>query len=237
MAHRHLTPRVIALAAVALAATASTTFADTGAWKNPASGFWSDPNNWIQGIVAGGTDAVAFFSATLVADTTVTVDLPLSNECKRVLAYGAEEAERLNHKHIGTEHLLLGLLREEKCFAAEILTERGLRLPAIREELTGQLLNFLPELVEQHGPVGKVVPDPRRLFRGHECLARIRELIDIHALKRDRPGAVKKGIPAITSRCQEQRRSQNHQPHIGLAVGDRLGRFRGSRRGSRRRRW
>ena len=59
----------------------------------------------------------------------------LSNECKRVLAYAAEEAERLSHKHIGTEHLLLGLLREEKCFAAEILHERGLRLSTIREEL------------------------------------------------------------------------------------------------------
>src|SRR5205814_5109407 len=57
------------------------------------------------------------------------------NECKRVLAYAAEEAERLSHKHIGTEHLLLGLLREEKCFAAEILHERGLRLSTIREEL------------------------------------------------------------------------------------------------------
>jgi ATP-dependent Clp protease ATP-binding subunit ClpC len=66
---------------------------------------------------------------------STSVDLPLSHECKRVLAYGAEEAERLNHKHIGTEHLLLGLLREEKCFAAEILHERGLRLSAIREEL------------------------------------------------------------------------------------------------------
>ncbi|MEQ1887409.1 MAG: ATP-dependent Clp protease ATP-binding subunit, partial [Bryobacteraceae bacterium] len=60
---------------------------------------------------------------------------PLSHECKRVLAYGAEEAERLNHKHIGTEHLLLGLLREEKCFAADILHERGLRLTQIREEI------------------------------------------------------------------------------------------------------
>jgi len=59
----------------------------------------------------------------------------LSHECKRVLAYGAEEAERLNHKHIGTEHLLLGLLREEKCFAADILHERGLRLTQIREEI------------------------------------------------------------------------------------------------------
>ncbi|MEE8177581.1 MAG: ATP-dependent Clp protease ATP-binding subunit, partial [Acidobacteriota bacterium] len=47
----------------------------------------------------------------------------------------AEEAERLSHRHIGTEHLLLGLLREEKCFAAEILRERGLRLSTIREEL------------------------------------------------------------------------------------------------------
>src|SRR5487761_109089 len=72
---------------------------------------------------------------TLREKVSTSVDLPLSHECKRVLAYGAEEAERLNHKHIGTEHLLLGLLREEKCFAAEILHERGLRLSTIREEL------------------------------------------------------------------------------------------------------
>src|SRR6202789_770381 len=72
---------------------------------------------------------------TIREKVSTSVDLPLSNECKRVLAYAAEEAERLSHKHIGTEHLLLGLLREEKCFAAEILTERGLRLAAIREEL------------------------------------------------------------------------------------------------------
>src|SRR6201981_1043410 len=72
---------------------------------------------------------------TIREKVSTSVDLPLSNECKRVLAYAAEEAERLSHKHIGTEHLLLGLLREEKCFAAEILHERGLRLPTIREEL------------------------------------------------------------------------------------------------------
>ncbi len=72
---------------------------------------------------------------TVREKVSTSVDLPLSNECKRVLAYAAEEAERLSHKHIGTEHLLLGLLREEKCFAAEILSERGLKLPVIREEL------------------------------------------------------------------------------------------------------
>jgi ATP-dependent Clp protease ATP-binding subunit ClpC len=73
---------------------------------------------------------------TIREKVSTSVDLPLSHECKRVLAYGAEEAERLSHKHIGTEHLLLGLLREEKCFASEILHERGLRLAQVREEIS-----------------------------------------------------------------------------------------------------
>src|SRR5262247_4141399 len=72
---------------------------------------------------------------TIREKVSTSVELPLSKECKRVLANAAEEADRLSHKHIGTEHLLLGLLREEKCFAAEILHERGLRLSNIREEL------------------------------------------------------------------------------------------------------
>jgi uncharacterized damage-inducible protein DinB len=65
--------------------------------------------------------------------TSTSVELPVSNECKRVLAYAAEEAELFSHHHIGTEHMLLGLLREERCLAAEILRERGLELTAIRE--------------------------------------------------------------------------------------------------------
>jgi ATP-dependent Clp protease ATP-binding subunit ClpA len=73
---------------------------------------------------------------TLVRERISTsVDLPLSNECKRVLGYAAEEAESLGDKHIGTEHLLLGLLREEKSFAAELLRERGLQLESVRENL------------------------------------------------------------------------------------------------------
>ncbi len=73
---------------------------------------------------------------TIRDKVSTSVDLPLSLECKHVLAYAAEEAERLAHKHIGTEHLLLGLLREDKSFAAEILHERGLRLSTLREELS-----------------------------------------------------------------------------------------------------
>ena len=45
---------------------------------------------------------------------STSIDLPLSAECKRILAYSADEAERLRHRHIGTEHLLLGILREDK---------------------------------------------------------------------------------------------------------------------------
>jgi len=103
---------------------------------------------------------------TIREKVSTSVDLPISNECKRILAYAAEEAERLNHGHIGTEHMLLGILREEKCMAAEILQQYGLRVSAIREELVRS-----PTPVERRGsflhemgsgpalPTGDVVPD------------------------------------------------------------------------------
>ena len=64
----------------------------------------------------------------------ISVDLPLSAECKRVLAYGAEEAERLQHKHIAPEHLLLGLLREEKSVASKMMLENGLTSSRLEQE-------------------------------------------------------------------------------------------------------
>ncbi|AEP12650.1 ATP-dependent Clp protease ATP-binding subunit [Chloracidobacterium thermophilum] len=67
--------------------------------------------------------------------TTVAMDLPLSPEAKRILVHAAEEAERMNLRAIGTEHLLLALLREENTLAARILYEHGLRPQAIREEI------------------------------------------------------------------------------------------------------
>lgn len=67
--------------------------------------------------------------------TTAAMDLPLSPEAKRILVHAAEEAERMNLRAIGTEHLLLALLREENTLAARILYEHGLRPHAIREEI------------------------------------------------------------------------------------------------------
>lgn len=66
--------------------------------------------------------------------TSTSIDLPLIDAAKRVLAYAAEESERLSHSHVGPKHLLLGVLREERSFAAEVLRNCGLKIEGLREE-------------------------------------------------------------------------------------------------------
>ncbi len=63
------------------------------------------------------------------------VDLPLSEEAGRALASAAEEADQLGHRLIGPAHLLLGLLREGRSLAAELLEGHGVRLERVREDL------------------------------------------------------------------------------------------------------
>lgn len=63
------------------------------------------------------------------------LELPLTAEAKRVLQYAAEESELLGHRYIGTEHLLLGLLREQTTVAADLLQGEGLELQHVREQL------------------------------------------------------------------------------------------------------
>jgi ATP-dependent Clp protease ATP-binding subunit ClpC len=71
--------------------------------------------------------------------TSTSVDLPLSNESKRVLVYASEEAERFGDKHIGSEHLLLGLLSEKGSFAAYLINSRGLSLDRARAIVSKKL--------------------------------------------------------------------------------------------------
>jgi ATP-dependent Clp protease ATP-binding subunit ClpA len=100
---------------------------------------------------------------TIIRERVSTaLDLPMSNECKRILAYAAEETERLKHRHIGTEHLLLGILREEKCMAAQILQQYGLRVNAIREELARSPMpveQLIAREMESELPKSGPVPD------------------------------------------------------------------------------
>ena len=71
---------------------------------------------------------------------STSVEIPFSTETKRALQFAAEEADRLLHNYVGTEHVLLGILREERCVAASILVEKGMRLSTVREDIV-QLLN------------------------------------------------------------------------------------------------
>src|SRR5260370_31658044 len=66
---------------------------------------------------------------------STAVEIPLTSECKKVLNLAAEESERLGHRHVGTEHLLVGMLRVKGSLAARLLRERGLKPEAIRVQL------------------------------------------------------------------------------------------------------
>jgi len=69
------------------------------------------------------------------AESKTGRELPLSGESKRVLRHAAEEADALLDSHIGTEHLLLGLLREEPTHAAQALIRGGLKVEILRRQI------------------------------------------------------------------------------------------------------
>jgi uncharacterized protein (TIGR03435 family) len=69
------------------------------------------------------------------ATLSAASEVPFSEDANHVLAYAAEEAGRLLHGRVGTEHLLLGLLRAHHGLAATILAEQGLRLASVRDQI------------------------------------------------------------------------------------------------------
>jgi ATP-dependent Clp protease ATP-binding subunit ClpC len=71
-------------------------------------------------------------------------DLPYTSRAKKVLELAMAEARDLNHSYVGTEHLLLGLLREEKGIAAQVLTDAGVNLEAARAETLRLLGTEMP---------------------------------------------------------------------------------------------
>src|SRR5881409_1970155 len=62
-------------------------------------------------------------------------DLPYTSRAKKVLEFAMAEARELNHRYVGTEHLLLGVLREEKGIGAQVLTDAGVTLQTARSEV------------------------------------------------------------------------------------------------------
>ncbi len=76
--------------------------------------------------------------------------LPHTPRAKKVIEYAIEEARSLNHNYVGTEHLLLGLLRETEGIAAQVMMNLGLRLEDVRQEV----LNLLGAGVDTNEPTG-----------------------------------------------------------------------------------
>jgi len=93
--------------------------------------------------------------------------LPQTPRAKKVIEYAIEEARSLNHNYVGTEHLLLGLLREQDGVAAQVLMNLGLKLEDVREEVlnllgagVGQIEEIDEEGMEPQGDGPS--PSPRR---------------------------------------------------------------------------
>jgi hypothetical protein len=61
--------------------------------------------------------------------------LPLSSQARKVIEYATEEGRQLNHDYVGSEHILLGLLREKDGVGAQVLSKRGITLERVRDEV------------------------------------------------------------------------------------------------------
>src|SRR5438552_1441370 len=87
-------------------------------------------------------------------------DLPYTSRAKKVLELAMSEARELNHSYVGTEHLLLGLLREEKGIAAQVLTDAGVNLEQARAETLRLLGSEMPATPAPSGS-GAQAPSPK----------------------------------------------------------------------------
>jgi len=99
----------------------------------------------ISRVFAGGRRSLEEVRVEIEKGTTfrervaTSVEMPFSPATKRVLQFAAQEADGLQHRHIGTEHLLLGILREEQSNAAKILKRQGLSIESARQDIVALL--------------------------------------------------------------------------------------------------
>ena len=101
---------------------------------------------------AGSAGTAAASSGGLLGAIAETIgfpprdyDLPYTSRAKKILELAMSEARTLHHSYVGTEHVLLGLMREERGIAAQVLTSTGLTTDRIRTEVIRLLGEPLPD--------------------------------------------------------------------------------------------
>jgi ATP-dependent Clp protease ATP-binding subunit ClpC len=113
-------------------------------------------------------------------------EIPLSNESKRVLGSALEEADFFSNRQICTEHLLLGLLREEKCLATKILSELCVRFASTRDELSRSSHDDskTEEFARERGPLPQDVVELQRRVKA--IRVRVRDAVSGHDFEKAR---------------------------------------------------
>ena len=146
------------------------------------------------------------------AGTVTGPDLPYTSRAKKVLELAMAEARELNHSYVGTEHLLLGLLREEKGIAAQVLNDAGVTLEQSRAETLRLLGSDVPQAQQ-----GGAAPAPTQ----GAVAARREEIQDARARPvlprpdparrrrqaRSRPSAARRRSSASWKSCRGARRT------------------------------
>ena len=133
--------------------------------------------------------------------------LPQTPRAKKVVEYAMEEARNLNHNYVGTEHLLLGLIREQEGVAAQVLMNLGLKLEDVREEVLNlwDMASKEPEKAHPSAPEadsGPIWKNPEKQN------ARTRQL----RTRPDRTGPPDKARPGDRSIQRDRTRDPNPLP-------------------------
>jgi ATP-dependent Clp protease ATP-binding subunit ClpC len=131
-------------------------------------GLVREPGPIVRRLLAGAEARIEQLNQELENRTasrervSMSVELPFSEQTKRILTYTAEEADSLGHSDIGTEHILLALLRLPESGAGAILTGHGLRLQTAREAVVAVRAEGVPSTSSR---TGKDTPESVTLAR------------------------------------------------------------------------
>jgi ATP-dependent Clp protease ATP-binding subunit ClpC len=121
--------------------------------------------------------------------------LPHTPHAKRVIEFAIEEARGLNHNYVGTEHVMLGLLRESEGCAWDVLTNLGLKLDDARGGVRALLGHSHTEPAAEPLVVGPVPPTDAQLRLIAERIEQVREYAD---------GQFAGNDPTLAARCRAE---------------------------------